>query len=74
MSSIESPDFLDTLRNETKNSPPGILPKNTKFESYIGHTVINISDISLDQHQIRALQKGLTFGPPLDHQTNHRFG
>ena len=36
MSSIESPDFLVTLKNEAKLSQPGILPKNTKFESYIG--------------------------------------
>ena len=63
MSSIESPNFLDTLRNEAKNAQPGILPKNTKFESYIGHTVINISNITLDQYQIRALEKGLTFCP-----------
>ena len=63
MSSIECPNFLETLRNEAKHSQPGILPKNTKFESYIGHTVINISDISLDQYQIKALEKGLTFCP-----------
>ena len=63
MSSIESPNFLDTLRNEAKNAQPGILPQNTKFESYIGHTVINISNIALDQYQIRALEKGLTFCP-----------
>ena len=82
MSSIESPNFLETLRKEAKNAPPGILPKNTKFESYIGHTVINISNISLDQYQIRALEKGLTFcptpGPPdksqiwLDFKEFHR--
>ena len=63
MSSIEEPNFLETLRNEAKTSQPGILPKNTKFESYIGHTVINISDVVLDQDQISALEKGLTFCP-----------
>ena len=36
------------------------------MESLIGHTVINISDIDLEQPQIEALQKGpgLTPGPP----------
>ena len=82
MSSIESPDFLATLKNEAKLSQPGILPKNTKFESYIGHTVINLSNTSLEANQIRALEKGLTFcptpGPPdksqiwLDFKEFHR--
>ena len=63
MSSIEEPNFLDTLRTEAKTAQPGILPKNTKFESYIGHTVINISNVNLDQDQISALEKGLTFCP-----------
>ena len=82
MSSIESPDFLATLKNEAKLSQPGILPKNTKFESYMGHTVINLSNTSLEANQIRALEKGLTFcstpGPPdksqiwLDFKEIHR--
>ena len=82
MSSIESPDFLATLKNEAKLSQPGILPKNTKFESYIGHTVINLSNTTLEANQIRALEKGLTFcptpGPPdksqiwLDFKEFHR--
>ena len=63
MSSIEEPYFLDTLRSEAKTAQPGILPKNTKFESYIGHTVINISNVTLDKDQITALEKGLTFCP-----------
>ena len=63
MSSIEEPYFLDTLRSEAKTAQPGILPKNTKFESYIGHTVINISNVTLDKDQIIALEKGLTFCP-----------
>ena len=82
MSSIESPDFLETLKNEAKHSQPGILPKNTKFESYIGHNVINLSNTILEEYQIRALEKGLTFcptpGPPdklqiwLDFKEFHR--
>ena len=63
MSSIESPDFLETLKTEAKHSQPGILPKNTKFESYIGHNVINLSNIILEENQIRALEKGLPFCP-----------
>ena len=63
MSNIEGPDFLDTLKNEAKYSKPDILPKNTKFESYIGHTIINLSDAILQENQIRALEKGLTFCP-----------
>ena len=45
------------------NAQPGILPKDTKFESYIGHNVINLSNVHLTEHQIRALEKGLTFCP-----------
>ena len=75
MSSIEAPDFLDTHRNEAKNSQPGILPKNTNFESYLD----TLSLISL----ILILEKGLTFclkpGPPdksqiwLDFKEFHRL-
>ena len=61
MSSIE--EFLINLRNEAKEARPGILPKDTKFESYIGHTVINLSNTPLNQHQIKALEKDLTFCP-----------
>ena len=68
MSSLEDKHFLDTLRNEARESQPGILPKDTRFDSYIGHTVINLSSTTLNQNQIKALEKGLTFcptpGPP----------
>ena len=73
---------MDNLKLQAKAAQPGILPKNTRFESYIGHTVINISDCNLEQTQIRALEKGLTFcptpGPPdisqiwLDFKEFHR--
>ena len=46
-----------------KTSPPGILPKDTRFESYIDHTVINLSKTALDEFQLRALETGLTFCP-----------
>ena len=73
---------MDTLKTEAKLPQPGILPKDTKFESYIGHTVINIFNTNLEENQIRALEKGLTFcptpGPPdksqiwLDFKEFHR--
>ena len=82
MSSIEDTHFLETLKSEAKSAQPGILPKNTRFESYIGHTVINLSNTDLTEHQIKALEKGLTFcptpGPPdksqiwLDFKEFHR--
>ena len=45
------------------SATPGILPPNTEFESHIGHNVINISNYELNEHQLRALEKGLTFCP-----------
>ena len=58
------------------------LPKDIKFESYIGHIVINLSNTTLDHSQIKALEKRLTFchtpGPPdksqiwLDFKEFHR--
>ena len=45
------------------NTPPGILPPNTELESYIGYSVINISKVELNEHQVTALEKGLTFCP-----------
>ena len=63
MSSIEDSDFLNTLRSEAKQARPGILPKDTRFESYIGHTVINLSNTELTEPQLKALEKGLSFYP-----------
>ena len=45
------------------NAPPGILPTGTKFDSYIGQNVINLSKVILTEHQVTALEKGLTFCP-----------
>ena len=45
------------------NATPGILPKGTQFENYIGHNVINLSNVQLSVHQLSALEKGLTFCP-----------
>ena len=80
--SMDNQVNIDLLRLEAQTAKPGILPPNTKFESYIGHTVINISKIDLTEPQVKALEKGLTFcptpGPPdkaqiwLDFKEFHR--
>ena len=59
MSSIESSDFLETIKNEAKYSQPGILPKNTKFESYIGYNVINLYNTTLEENQMMNKMKKL---------------
>ena len=60
--------ILDQIKSDASNFKPGILPPGKSFESLIGHTVINISDYELTNHQTSALEKGLTFcptpGPP----------
>ena len=53
----------DLIRLQAENADIGILPPGTKFDSYIGHTVINISNTPLSQVQISAFEKGLTFCP-----------
>ena len=58
MANIKAQIELDAM-----NAPPGILPPDTTFQSYIGHNVINISKIELSDHQVSALEKGLTFCP-----------
>ena len=53
----------DTLKFGFRNAQTSILPKDTKFQVYIGHTLINISNITLTKPQMKALKKGLTFCP-----------
>ena len=43
------------------NAPPP--HTGTKFDSYIGQNVINLSKVTLTEHQVTALEKGLTFCP-----------
>ena len=68
MEKINYLGILDTIKEEAKLAPPGILPKGKSMDSYIGHTVVNLSDIQLTPDQYSALEKGLTFcptpGPP----------
>ena len=68
---------LDLLKLIVQTAKPGILPPGSKFESYIGHTVINISNIDLTEPQVKALEKGLIFCPTqaqicLDFKEFHR--
>ena len=55
--------ILQQIKNDAKAFPPGILRPGQSFDSYIGHTVVNLSEISLTKPQISALEKGLTFCP-----------
>ena len=45
---------------------PGMLPPGKTFESLVGHSVVNLSDIYLTKHQVEVLEKGLTFCPTPD--------
>ena len=52
----------------SKSDPPDP-PPGTKFESYIGKNVTNLSNVQFSEHKISTLEKGLTFCPtpgPLD--------
>ena len=59
---------LTAIKEQAKQACPGMLPLTKSMASYIGHAVINLSDIELTADQTSALQKGLTFcptpGPP----------
>ena len=61
-------DYITMLAREAADARPGVLPPRTSFDSYLGHTVINISNTVLSPAQLSALEKGLTFcptpGPP----------
>ena len=59
-------EILQLIKLDSQNYPAAILPPGKSIESLIGHTVINISDTDLEQPQIEALQKGLTFAQHLD--------
>ena len=61
MASIDK--SIEQIKEEAKTFPPGILPPGKTFESLIGNNVINISDTELNQAQLSALEKGLTFCP-----------
>ena len=68
MDRLKSISLLAKIKEEATIAPPGILPKGKSMDSFLGHTVINLSDVNLSEDQVSALQKGLTFcptpGPP----------
>jgi hypothetical protein len=65
---MSNKDIIDRVSQVTQNIPIGILRPGQKFDNHIGHSVVNLSDISLSETQISILEKGLTFcpapGPP----------
>ena len=68
MATSDLNEILNLIKEEAQTAPPGILPKGKTMDSLVGHTVINLSDITLTENQVSALEKGLTFcptpGPP----------
>ena len=68
MATPDMDNILMRIKEEATIAPPGILPKGKSMDSYVGHTVINLSDTTLTEAQVSALEKGLTFcptpGPP----------
>ena len=63
MERIDYLGILDTIKQEARLAPSGILPKGKSLDTYIGDTVINLSDITLTGEQYSALENGLTFCP-----------
>ena len=63
ISSSITANLKEQIELASLDATPGILPKNTKFDSYIGHNVINLSNTPLTEHQVSALEKGFTFCP-----------
>ena len=51
------------IKHDATTHPAGILRPGQTFDSYIGHTVVNLSEVTLTKPQISALEKGLTFCP-----------
>ena len=63
MANHNMPSDLQSIKQDAKVFPAGILPPGKNFDSYIGQNVINISDTELSADQVSALEKGLTFSP-----------
>ena len=68
MERIKYLQILNNIKEEAKTAPPGILSQGKSMDNYIGHTVVNLSDMTLTTEQTKALEKGLTVcptpGPP----------
>ena len=56
-------NLIEEIKHDAISFPAGILRPGQSFDSYIGHTVVNLSEISLTEPQVSALEKGLTFCP-----------
>ena len=59
---------VELIKDQAKTFPPGILRPGQSLDSQIGHTVINLSDITLSEAQTKVLEKGLTFCPSPRHE------
>ena len=64
--------ILDRVKEKSLHAQPGILLSGKTMESFLGHTVVNLSGLTLKKPQVSALEKGLTFcptpGPPAKSQ------
>ena len=56
-------NIKEQIELASMNAPPGILPTGIKFDSYIGQNIIKLSKVAFTEHQVTALEKGLTFCP-----------
>ena len=63
MERIRYLEILNKIKEDAKTALPGILPQGKSMDNYIGHTVINLSDLTLTPEQTTALEKGFTFCP-----------
>ena len=55
--------ILNTIKEEAKSASPGILPKGKSMNNDIGHTVTNISDITLTPSAVLSFGKRPYFCP-----------
>ena len=52
-------DFLDILKTDAASVRPDVLPKPSQFESYIGHTAINLAISILTETKVKGLERDL---------------
>ena len=73
---MDSYNLIQTIKKEALNFTPGILRPGQSFDSHIGHTVINLSDLTLTKPQVKVLEKGLNVFAQLPGmtQTYHIYG
>ena len=49
--------IINEIKQQALEYPKGILRPGQSFDSYIGHTVINLSNVDLSHDQVQALEK-----------------